>query len=73
MEYRRAKASRKLNFLPSMGSVTLELEFEFRKLTVEARPAAVMVLSFFTSKGIFIGVTRDYYYHKLTYLRSIDY
>ncbi|CAO3638855.1 unnamed protein product [Mucor hiemalis] len=49
-EYRRTKASRKLKFLPSLGSVTLELEFQSKVLTVDASPEAVLVLGLFETK-----------------------
>jgi anaphase-promoting complex subunit 2 len=50
-EYRKAKASRKLKFLPAMGSVTLDLEFETRTLRINARPEAALIIELFRTRG----------------------
>lgn len=50
-EYRKVKASRKLKFLPTMGSVTLDLEFETRTLRIDVRPEAASIIALFTTRG----------------------
>lgn len=50
-EFRLAKKSRKLKFLPTKGSVRLNLEFKSRTLTIDASPEAATILSLFEKKG----------------------
>ncbi|KAI8087471.1 hypothetical protein BDF21DRAFT_414476 [Thamnidium elegans] len=49
-EFKKAKASRKLKFVPSMGSVTLELEFKTRKLKLDVCPEAALIIALFKTK-----------------------
>lgn len=50
-EFRKIKKSRRLKFLPTKGSVRLNLEFESRTLTVDVSPEAATILSLFEGKG----------------------
>ncbi|KAF1799750.1 hypothetical protein FB192DRAFT_1308358 [Mucor lusitanicus] len=50
-EFRKIKKSRKLKFLPTKGSVRLNLEFESRTFTVDVSPEAATILSLFEGKG----------------------
>ncbi|GAN09959.1 anaphase-promoting complex subunit 2-like [Mucor ambiguus] len=49
-EFRKIKKSRKLKFLPTKGSVRLNLEFESRTLTIDVSPEAATILSLFEGK-----------------------
>lgn len=50
-EFRKAKANRKLSFVPTKGTVTLDLEFKSRSIKLDVRPEAVPVISMFETKG----------------------
>ncbi|KAK4511005.1 3-hydroxymethyl-3-methylglutaryl-CoA lyase [Mucor velutinosus] len=49
-EFRKIKKSRKLKFLPTKGSIRLNLEFQSRTLTVDVSPEAATILSLFEGK-----------------------
>ncbi|KAI8368207.1 uncharacterized protein BYT42DRAFT_122121 [Radiomyces spectabilis] len=49
-EYRNIKASRRLEWLPSYGTVTLELEFRSRTQEFIVTPVAALIISLFHSK-----------------------
>ncbi|KAI8085781.1 uncharacterized protein B0P05DRAFT_533678 [Gilbertella persicaria] len=50
-EYQKVKASRKLKFLPHKGSVTLDLTFASRTLTVDVSPEAALIIRLFEAKS----------------------
>ncbi|KAI7897591.1 uncharacterized protein BX663DRAFT_556546 [Cokeromyces recurvatus] len=49
-KYKHVKASRRLNFMPIKGMVTLDLEFENRTVRVVATPDAALVIAVFETK-----------------------
>lgn len=51
-EFRKIKKSRKLKFLPTKGSVRLNLEFQSRTLAIDVSPEAATLLSLFEGKGM---------------------
>lgn len=59
-EFRKIKKSRKLKFLPTKGSVRLNLEFESRTFTVDVSPEAATILSLFEGKGTNSIKVHDY-------------
>ncbi|CEG73246.1 hypothetical protein RMATCC62417_08665 [Rhizopus microsporus] len=56
-EYGRKKASRRLKFLPSLGTVSIELEFQSGKQELEVQPEAAVIISLYEHEGT--ALTKD--------------
>lgn len=52
-EYGRKKASRRLKFLPSLGTVSIELEFQSGKQELEVQPEAAVIISLYEHEGTY--------------------
>lgn len=50
--FRRVKANRRLQWTPSQGSATIELEFSSYSKEFTVHPIAALVISLFQEKGI---------------------
>ena len=51
-EFEVIKAARKLEWIPQIGSVALELEFQDRKLEFNVSPLQATVVMYFQDQGL---------------------
>jgi hypothetical protein len=52
-EYTKVKASRKLKFIPTSGTVSLELDFETHSQSFDVRPEAAAIIKLFEGNGLY--------------------
>ncbi|KAG1465059.1 hypothetical protein G6F46_002383 [Rhizopus delemar] len=68
-EYTKVKASRKLKFIPTSGTVSLELDFETHSQSFDVRPEAAAIIKLF--EGDDTALTKDEMADKLGFTKVV--
>ncbi|KAG0766226.1 hypothetical protein G6F57_004973 [Rhizopus arrhizus] len=68
-EYTKVKASRKLKFIPTSGTVSLELDFETHSQSFDVRPEAAAIIKLF--EGNDTALTKDEMADKLGFTKVV--